>query len=380
MNTVKLQAAPFLHEVEGQKPKWLWEITQTLGKERQKSAPIHRRIEARRAVHDQLVALLQAGYTVEASIIDQTGGGHAQTYVPRGSDPSNAQITAIRDIPSKGGLLGPRCNDLPRGATKVSPGREQGRARQRTLTATRMWSALARAIKNGTMQADIQGKRVRKVESGSSPRAPWLTVTSSMFRAVAMRAVFESWSGIGSFGRFPIYEELPEGVDESDQIRLEDIAIPTKPVKPAKPTKPTKPDPIQEPPTKPAKPAKPAKPTKPAMVEAPPAKPPRTPKPPRAPAAPLVEPVAVVKPPRQPRKPRATETQVALPPPSTAPEAVAKPTRRTPAASTPTQAPPKPPGGGGGLAGLLREAVNAQFESRAPESNRRYASGHNWRR
>ena len=184
--------------------------------------------DVRGALAVQISKLLAEGHKVDATIVDQTGGGHRTVYTPRGENPADAHLEEFV-VPGKNGLLGPRCIQLPRGARPSTPGRPQGIARQRTLTSTRRWGDLYHAVEAGEMWADLGAQRVAK--SAKRPRGPgWIQVTMQMFQSVAMPAVLQRWKGFNQFGRFPAYAPIVDDLPGKlpNQLALGDVQVPVK--------------------------------------------------------------------------------------------------------------------------------------------------------
>ena len=162
-----------------------------------------------------------AGTPIVAQIFDKASSGFANVYTSDGKMTSHT-------IDSPYGILGPRCNPLPRGGIgKNEAGSVSTTARQRTMLATRRWDQLVAAVESGEFWAKLgdvpNTGEVRRVKAGSpTPKeAGWIQATTAHLSVLVFPAIFGKWKGANAFGSYPQY--VPSTMAAVSQVGWSDL-------------------------------------------------------------------------------------------------------------------------------------------------------------
>lgn len=227
---ILLDARQVAEEVDG-KTKFLWYLT-AQGYERGPDSayvpvsPPRQRLAGTKADLTKLVnsvvkKTFADGTPVVAQIFDKASSGFANVYTSDGKMTSHT-------IDSPYGILGARCNPLPRGGIgKSEAGSVSTTARQRTMLATRRWDQLVLAVETGEFWAKLGDApntgEVRRIKAGQPvpKEAGWIQATTAHLSVLVFPAIFGKWKGANAFGSYPQY--VPSEMASVSQVGWADL-------------------------------------------------------------------------------------------------------------------------------------------------------------
>jgi len=218
-----LTLSPYRGQYKGKK-RWKWRLTSELGKETNEVTFL-KKGEAQKVLKEDIQTAHEAGFIVDATFTDQTGGGDRAVYALDGS------MDSI-DIEPKSGLLGPRCRELPRGYIKkangtivrgkAAAGGKSAKKRLRALTARNSWADLLTAIKNNRVGLKARNGALELTKIGVRVGKKYVA-TSKDFEVVA-GLIVGNGRGAKRLGSFPPVYEKPKGVARKQRTEAQVLA------------------------------------------------------------------------------------------------------------------------------------------------------------